>query len=65
MIDGSNNCWSAEGLNARRHIVHLVLFMYLIDFSYSSGKFKSSTPHQDVRCDGRTLKGINVEIVAD
>jgi hypothetical protein len=38
-------CWSAEGLNVRRHTVHLVLLMYLIGFSHCSGKFKSSTPH--------------------
>jgi hypothetical protein len=38
--------WSAEGLNVRRHTVHLVLLMYLIGFSHCSGKFKSSTPHQ-------------------
>ena len=31
-------CWTAEGLNAPRHTVHLVLLMYLIGLSHCSDK---------------------------
>ena len=32
-----HGCWSAKGLNVRKHTVHLVLLMYLIGFSYCNG----------------------------
>ena len=34
----STNFWNAEGLNIRRHTVHLVLLMYLIGFSHCGGQ---------------------------